>query len=219
MTTRVLLVEDHGLVRAGFRALLTSLPGVDVVAEASNGQDALRLISKLHPDVVLMDIAMPGLNGIETTRRAVKLRPRPRVLVLSMHRDRTYVREALLAGAAGYLLKESDRDELESALAAVAGGQVWLSPSIAQYIVEDVVQGASHISQDGLPLGALTPRQREVLQLLAEGHSTKQIASRLRLSIKTIETHRGQIMSRLDIHTLAGLVRYAIRAGIVAPEP
>ncbi len=214
---RVLLVEDHALVRAGMRSLLETMPSVEVVGEAGDGNDALQLIAELEPEVVLMDISMPNLNGIEATRRAVKLKRPPHILVLSMHADREYVREALVAGAAGYLIKSASREELELAVAAVVRGEVWISPAVAQTVVDDVVRKVR--STDRKVPTALTPRQREVLQLIAEGNSTKQIARCLEVSVKTIETHRTQIMDRLDIHNVAGLVRYAIRAKIVVDAP
>jgi DNA-binding NarL/FixJ family response regulator len=215
--TRVLLVEDHGLVRAGLRAMIEELDDVEVVGEAADGAEGLRLTAELRPDVVLMDISMPGLNGLEATRRAARMQPAPKILVLSMHADRAYVREALAAGATGYLLKDSERSELVLALAAVASGQGWISPAVARGVIDDAVQRPN----DQVPRAAiedLTARQREVLQLIAEGNSTKQIAQRLELSVKTVETHRAQIMARLDIRHVAGLVRYALRAGIVAEE-
>jgi DNA-binding NarL/FixJ family response regulator len=207
---RVLLVDDHGLVRAGLRCLLESMLDIEVVGEAGDGREALKLIEKLHPDVVLMDLSMPVLNGLEAIRRSAKLAPKPRVLVLSMHADKVYVRHALAAGAAGYVLKTADRGELAMAVATVARGESWLSPAIAKSVIEDLIAGT--------PDEDLTPRQREVLQLIAEGHSTKDIARRLHLSVKTIETHRAQIMQRLDIHDVAGLVRYAIRRLLVSGE-
>jgi len=205
---RVLLADDHALVRAGLRALLERLPNVEVVGEAEHGAEAVKLAAQLRPDVVLMDVSMPILNGIEATRRTVKLRPRPRVLVLSMHDDPVYVRKALSAGASGYLLKTAPRRELELALAAVIRGEIWISPSIARTMVDDIGRRAPNHDE-------LTPRQREILQLIAEGHTTKQIARRLHIGVKTVETHRSQLMERLDIHNIAGLVRYAIRSGII----
>lgn len=211
---RLLLVEDHGLVRAGLRALLGALSEVDVVGEAGDGGEALRLIAELRPDIVLMDISMPGIDGLEAIRRAAILQPRPKILVLSMHAETAYVREAFVAGASGYLLKDSESDELLLALAALARGQGWISPAVAPAVIESIAQRPAEAEQRP-GLHELTPRQREVLQLIAEGHSTKQIARRLGLSVKTVETHRGQIMSRLETRTVAGLVRYAIRAGLV----
>ncbi len=210
----MLIAEDHGLVRAGFRALLESIEGIEVVGEASNGAEALERIGALKPDLVLMDISMPGLNGLEATRRVAKLKPRPRVLVLSMHDENEYVRQAFNAGASGYLLKSAGRTELESAVAAVVRGDTWLSPGLAHELSDD----ATLTGPLADPLKKLTPRQREVLQLVAEGHSTKSIAHRLSLSVKTVETHRAQIMERLEVHHIAGLVRYAIRADLVPPE-
>jgi DNA-binding NarL/FixJ family response regulator len=207
---RVLLVDDHVLIRAGLRRLLEEIDDVEVVGEAGDGNEALARSAELHPDVVLMDISMPGLNGIEATRRLAKLRSRPRILVVTMHADKEYVRAALAAGANGYLLKTAERAELADALAALARGKGWLSPSIAKVVIDDIVRVDK---ADDTPV--LTPRQSEVLQLIAEGNSTKEIARRLQVSVKTIETHRAQIMQRLDIHHIAGLVQYAIRQKIV----
>jgi DNA-binding NarL/FixJ family response regulator len=205
---RILLADDHALMRAGLRALLDGMPNMEVVGEAEHGGEALKLAAQLHPDLILMDVSMPILNGIEATRRAVRLRPRPRILMLSMHDDTEYVRQALSAGASGYLLKQAPRREFELALAAVVRGEVWISPSIARTVIDDIARRAPRHDE-------LTPRQREILQLVAEGHTTKQIAKRLHIGVKTVETHRLQIMERLDIHNIAGLVRYAIRSGII----
>lgn len=188
--------------------LLDSLPNIEVVAEAEHGAEALKLAAQLHPDVIVMDVSMPILNGIEAARRAVRLRPRPRVLMLSIHDDTEYVRQALSAGASGYLLKTAPRRELELALAAVIRGEVWISPSIARTVIDNIATRAPRQDE-------LTTRQREILQLVAEGHTTKQIAKRLHIGVKTVETHRLQIMDRLNIHNIAGLVRYAIRNGII----
>jgi DNA-binding NarL/FixJ family response regulator len=211
---RILLAEDHTLVRAGIRALLESLEGAEVVAEASDGREALRLAQVHHPDILLMDITMKGLNGLEATARLAKERSTTRVIMLSMHSDQLYVRQALQAGAAGYLLKGADVAELELALKAVMRGDTYLSPSVSKDLVGDLLTGtpAAH------PLEELTPRQREILQLVAEGLTTKEIASRLDLSIKTVETHRAQLMERLDIHDVAGLVKFAIRAGLTQAD-
>lgn len=210
---RVLLVDDHGLVRAGFRALLDGLAGVQVIGEAENGRDALRLMQAHRPDVVLMDISMPGLNGLEATARAAKQFPSVRVIVLSMHANEEYVLRALQCGAAGYLLKHASPAELELAVRTVAGGDTYLSPPVSHHIVEAYVR---RVGDQLSPLERLTPRQREVLQLVAEGHTTRQIAHLLGLSVKTIETHRAQLMERLDIHDIASLVRFAVQAGIVS---
>lgn len=213
---RVLIAEDHGLVRAGLRSLLERLSEVDVVGEASDGHDALRAVAELRPDIVLMDLSMPGLNGLEAAWRISRDHPATRVLVLSMHADEEYVREAVRAGAAGYLVKSADRDELVMALRAVARGETWLSPAVTRAFVAGLAGGVS--PDRAGPFQSLTSRQREVLQLIAEGTSTKAIADRLQLSVKTVETHRARLMERLDIHDVAGLVRYALRVGIVRAE-
>jgi DNA-binding NarL/FixJ family response regulator len=211
---RILLADDHALVRAGIRALLESIEGVEVVGEASDGHEALRLIGEQHPDLALVDISMPGLNGLEVTSRVVKGYPRTRVIVLSMHAHDEYVFRALRAGASGYLLKNADRRELELAVNAVAHGEAWISPAVSKRVIA-AFAGGQRIED---PADVLTPRQREILQLIAEGHSTKEIAHRLGLSVKTVESHRAQLMERLGIHDLSGLVRYAIRLGIVRVE-
>ncbi len=209
---RILLAEDHTLVRAGIRALLESLEGVEVVAEASDGREALRLAQAHAPDILLMDITMKEMNGLEATAKLAKEHSTTRVIILSMHADQVYVRQALQAGAAGYLLKGSDVAELELALKAVARGDTYLSPSVSKDLVDGLLNGKVPAAN---PLDELTPRQRETLQLIAEGKTTKEIASRLNLSIKTVETYRGQLMERLDIHDVAGLVKFAIRVGLV----
>jgi DNA-binding NarL/FixJ family response regulator len=210
---RVLLVEDHTLMRAGIRALLEALPDVEVVAEAPDGREALRL-AKLHqPDVVFMDIAMSGMNGLEATNRIVKEVPRSRVVILSMHTNEEYVLQALRLGAVGYLLKDAETAELGVALHAVLRGETYLSPAVSRQVVDEYVH---RVGADATPLLQLTPRQREILQLIAEGNSTKEIAQALELSVKTVETHRTLLMQRLDIHDVAGLVRYAIRIGLVS---
>jgi len=211
---RVLLADDHTLVRAGFRTLLQNLAGIEVVAEADNGRDALRLIEVHQPDVVLMDIAMPGLNGLEATARATERFPHVRVIVLSMHMNEEYVLRALRAGADGYLLKDSDIAELELAIKAVTRGETYLSPPISKQVAEYV----RRVNGEPSSLERLTPRQVEVLQLIAEGHTTKEVARVLDVSVKTVETHRAQLMERLGIHDIAGLVRYAIREGLVTSE-
>ena len=214
-SARVLIAEDHALVRAGFRALLSDCPGVQVVAETGDGRQALRLVQEVQPDVILMDISMPGLNGLEATARVVGEHPNIRVIILSMHADEEYVLQALRAGASGYLLKDSDAAELGLAIAAVMRGETYLSPQVSKHVIADYLRLVGDESNSHEPL---TPRQREVLQLIAEGHTTKQIAQILSVSEKTAMTHRAQLMERLDIHDIAGLVRYAIRIGLVSPE-
>lgn len=212
---RVLLADDHTLVRAGLRKLLESMPDLDVVGEAADGMALLQMAQDLKPNLVLMDIAMPGLNGLETTARLTKALPDVRVIILSMHQNEEYVRQALRNGAAAYLLKDSAPLELELALKAVLRGETYLSPAVSRGIVSDYVQRLRAEEQPG---DSLTPRQREVLQLVAEGKSTKEIARRLDLSVKTVDTHRSQLMKQLDIHEVAGLVRYAMRNGLISPD-
>ncbi|HYK12079.1 MAG TPA: response regulator transcription factor [Gemmatimonadales bacterium] len=214
---RVLLADDHALVRAGLRALLNDLPGVEVVAETGDGREALRLVREQKPDIAMIDISMPGLNGLDVAARIAHDRPATRVIIVSMHGDDETVRRALTAGATGYLLKNSDRGELEMALRTVARGDTWLSPALTKRVVAVFTQDARP-AEGGGPFAALTPRQREVLQLVAEGHSNKEIAQRLNVALKTVETHRTELMERLDIHGVAGLVRYAIQVGLVRPE-
>lgn len=215
MRVRVVLADDHVLVRSGLRKLLESLPDIEVVGEADDGQALLALAEQLHPSLVIMDISMPGLNGLETAARLTKAHPQTRVLILSMHQNEDYVRQALRAGAAGYLLKDAAPVELGLALKAVLRGETYLSPAVSKGVVSDYVQ---RLRDEAAPGEALTPRQREILQLIAEGHTTKGIARRLDLSVKTVETHRTQLMKQLDLHDVAGLVRYAIRTGLVSPE-
>lgn len=219
---RVMLADDHTLVRAGIHALLESMTGIQVVAEASDGHEALALIRTHQPDVVLMDIAMPDLNGLEATGRVVQEFPRVSVLILSMYTNEEYVMQALHAGAAGYLLKTGVTTELELAVRAVARGETYLSPAISKQVIADYLRrvrsNEDRLTPASSPYQLLTPRQREILQLIAEGHTTKEIAQRLQVSVKTAETHRTQLMQRLDIHDVAGLVRYAMRIGLLAPD-
>ncbi len=212
---RVLVADDHALFRAGVRKLLQSFEGMDVVDEAADGHEAIRLSATHRPDVLLMDIGMPGLNGVEAAARLTREGPRPRVIILSMHTGEEYVLRAIRAGAAGYLLKDAKPVELETAVRAVARGEIYLSPAVSRYVVEDYVRRGS---TDRGPLDRLTPRQREVLQLIAEGNTTKAIAAKLGLSTKTVETHRAQLMERLDTHDIAALVRLAIRLGLVESQ-
>jgi len=217
MTTdiRLLLADDHVLIRASLRSLLEDFSGIEVVAEAADGREAVQMVERHQPDVVLMDISMAGLNGLEATRQIRKEHSQVQVVVLSMHADERHVLQALRAGAGGYVLKEAAPRELELAIEAVARGKLFLSPAISRQVI-DVFLGQMSGKAD--PLDQLTPRQREILQLIAEGHSSKQIAHRLDASVKTIESHRASLMERLDIHDIAGLVRYAIRQGLVSPE-
>ncbi len=214
-STRVLLVDDHGLVRAGLRALLAGLDGIEIVGEAGDGQEALTAIPAAQPHVVLMDLAMPRLNGFEATARIAKQHPGVGVIILSMHANEEYVRESLRAGARGYLLKGADPLELRLALNAVSRGETYLTPSVSGGVVTNWVKGRK---LRGSALEALTSRQREILQLIAEGRSTKEIAQALNVSVKTVETHRSDLMERLNIHDVPGLVKFAIRAGVITVE-
>ena len=209
---RVMVADDHTLVRAGLIKLLESMPGITVVGEAGDGLALLKLAEELKPQLVMMDIAMPGLNGIEATARLAKSCPDIRVMILSMHQNEEYVRQALRHGASAYLLKDAAPMELEQAIAAVLRGETYLSPAVSSGVLSDYVQ---RLRSDEPTENPLTPRQREVLQLIAEGQSTKEIARRLDLSVKTVDTHRSQLMKQLDIHEVAGLVRYAMRTGLV----
>jgi DNA-binding NarL/FixJ family response regulator len=216
---RVILVDDHSLVRAGIRSLIQNIAGVEVIAEANNGRDAIKLIDELIPDLVLLDIAMPELNGLEVVSRISKDNTETKVIILSMHTNEEYVVQALKAGAAGYLLKDSAPNELEIAVNAVIRGETYLSPAISKHVVDSYLRRISDVSSNREKepdiYKQLTSRQREILQLIAEGNSTKEIATKLNVSIKTVETHRMQLMDRLEIHDVAGLVRYAIRMGII----
>jgi DNA-binding NarL/FixJ family response regulator len=215
MPIRVLLAEDHWLVRASLRSLLADFSGVEVVAEASDGRSALDLIAAHRPEIVLMDISMPGLNGLEATHQITKDHPGVRVIVLSMHAGEEYVLRALRSGASGYVLKGSAPSELQLALASVARGDVFLSPAISRHVIEVYLSGSGHPNSS---LEQLTPRQREILQLIAEGRSNKEMARLLGASVKTIESHRASLMERLGIHDVAGLVRYAIRNGLISSD-
>jgi DNA-binding NarL/FixJ family response regulator len=214
-TIRVALADDHALVRAGIRALLEKLPGVEVVGEADNGRQALDLIKKRGPNLILLDISMAELGGLEALPRIVKDFPAVKVLILSGHANEEYVLRALRSGAAGYMLKDAAAEELELAIKAVAQDKTYLSPSVSRTVVESYLQRAT--GEKG-PIEQLTARQREVLQLIAEGKNTKEIAATLEVSVKTVEAHRLQLMARLDIHDVPGLVRYAIRSGLASSD-
>jgi DNA-binding NarL/FixJ family response regulator len=209
---RVLLADDHSLMRAGIRALLKEVPGVEVVGEANNGQQALDLVEEMKPDIVLMDIMMPEMNGLDATKRVVARHPKVRVIMLSMNASEEHVLHALRAGASGYLLKNIGPEELEGAIRAVVQGDKHITAAVAKHVLAGLVdEGKSSLER-------LTPRQREVLQLIAEGKTSKQIAKRLGISLRTAEEHRSDLMKKLDIHDVAGLTRYAMRVGLISLE-
>ena len=216
MSIRILLADDHRIMREGLRALLEKEAGIEILAEAENGRTAVELSRELNPDVVIIDIGMPDLNGIDATRQIVAESPSVKVIALSMHADRKFVREMLSAGASGYLLKDAAFEELSMALATVINNQTYLSPSVADTVVRDYLGTIDTKASGGSP--ALTKREREVLQLIAEGRSTKDIASHLYVSIKTIETHRKQIMDKIGVNSVAELTKYAIREGLTSLE-
>jgi two-component system response regulator NreC len=206
---RILLADDHVLVRQGFKMILSAQPDMQIVGEAANGREAVEAGEKLQPDVVLMDVTMPELNGIEATRRLVTASPRTRVLALSMHKDAVYVREILRAGARGYLLKDSADADLIAAVRSVAKGEGYLSPAVSDAVLTDYRR---HVTD---PLDLLTTREREVLQMIAEGKTNKEIATTLNLSVYTIEAHRGRVMEKLNLHSTGELVRFALRSGLI----
>ena len=221
---KVLIADDHRIVREGLRSLLQDQPDLEVIGEAADGREALELAAEYEPDVVVMDVAMPQLNGIEATRRLISDSPGTKVVALSMHSDRRYVAEALKAGASGYLLKDGAFDELVSAIRAVVANKVYLSPRVAGVVVDDYVRrlpdgdGASEVRGAPGAFQKLTPREREVLQLMAEGFATKEIAARLHVSVKTVETHRRQLMEKLQLYSVAEVTKYAIREGLTSLE-
>lgn len=208
-TTRILLADDHQVVRRGFGLILSAQPGWEIVGEAANGREAVELTERLQPDLVVMDVSMPELNGIEATRRIVELLPRCRILALSMHRDSVYVREILRAGAHGYLLKDASDQDLVDAVRAVSNGQGYLSPAVSDAVLSDY---RKHVTD---PIDLLTSREREVLQLIAEGKTNKEIAQDLNLSVYTVDSHRGRIMEKLNLHSAGELIRFAIRNGLI----
>ena len=216
MSHTVLIADDHTLVRAGLRALLDGLPEVGTVIEASNGREALAAVAPHQPAVVLMDIAMPELNGLEAVALVSRDHPATRTIVLSMHGTDAYVLQALRSGAAGYLLKDAAAEELALALRAVLRGEIYISSAVSRVVVSALLTGKAVDAESRSPVEVLSTRQRQILQLIAEGKSTKEIAYALALSVKTVETHRRQVMERLQIFDVPGLVRFAIRHRIVA---
>jgi DNA-binding NarL/FixJ family response regulator len=208
----VLLADDHEIVRSGLRALIDAMPGVEVVAEAGNGRDAVELARRWLPDVALIDIAMPHLNGIDATVRIVEDCPHTRVVILSMHTSAAYVTAAVRAGALGYVVKDAAVDELSQALHCAAQGRAFVSPQVSGHLVQELRRPQEATGA----WGVLSTRQREVLQLIAEGHSTKAIGEQLHISPKTVETHRAELMRRLGIFDIAGLTRFALREGLIS---
>jgi len=216
MAIRILIADDHKIMRDGLRSLLERNEGMEVIAAAENGRSAVKLTRKLKPDVVLMDISMPILNGIEATRQITSETPDTKVLALSIHSDKQFVSQMLKVGAVGYLLKDCTIEELTHAVCAAIANKTYLSPSIANTVIKDYVSLLS--SNDSSKVSVLTAREREVLQLIAEGRKTRQIASDLHVSVKTIETHRRQIMEKLNIHNVADLTKFALREGLTSLE-
>jgi len=206
---RILLADDHAVVRQGFKMILAEQSDMEIVGEAGNGRQAIELAEQLRPDVVVMDVAMPELNGIEATRRLGSSTPHTRVLALSMHKDSVYVREILRAGARGYLLKDSMAADLVSAVRAIASGEGYISPAVSNAVLDDYRR---HVTN---PIDLLTSREREVLQMLAEGKTNKEIAGVLNLSVYTVDAHRGRIMEKLNLHSINELVRFAVRNGLI----
>jgi two-component system, NarL family, response regulator NreC len=213
MSLRIILADDHKIVRDGLRALLENQSGMEVIAEADNGRATVRLARELLPDLVIMDIGMPDLNGIDATRQITAELPKVKVIALSMHADRRFVVQMFKAGASGYLLKDCAFEELTRAVCAVQKHQTYLSPAVAGPVMEDYIH---QLSGGESGFSVLSPREREVLQLLAEGKSTKEVAAVLCVSVKTVETHRQQIMSKLNIQSIAELIKYAIREGLTS---
>lgn len=216
MSIQVLVADDHKITRQGLKSLLERKVDIEVIAEAENGRNAVELAVELKPDVIIMDVSMPDLNGVEASKQIIQETENVKIIALSMHSDSLFVSEMLKSGASGYLLKDCAFEELEQAIRTVTDGKAYLSPSISGVVVEDYLHRLSRAEINNVEI--LTDREREVLQLLAEGKSTKQIALKLHISAKTVETHRRQIMNKLDIHTVAGLTKYAIRKGLTALE-
>jgi two-component system response regulator NreC len=205
---KILVADDHAIVRQGLKLILSAQPDLQVVGEAANGREAVELAEKLRPDIVLMDVAMPELNGIEATRKMVESNSRIRILVLSMHKESVYVREILRAGARGYILKDAIDSELLSAVRSVARGDGYISPAVSGALIDN-------FQKSGNPVDSLSPREREVLQLIAEGKTNKEVATKLNLSVYTVDSHRGKIMEKLNLHSTGELVRFAMKNGLV----
>ena len=216
MSTKILLADDHKITREGLRSLIEKQSDMEVVAEAEDGHAAVHLARKVSPDVAIMDVSMPDLNGIEATQKIVSECPNVKVIALSMHSDTLFVTEMLKSGASGYLLKDCAFEELTRAIRTVIAGKTYLSPAISDVVVDGYLHRLSE--DDSASSDVLTHREREVLQMLAEGNSTKQVALKLHISVKTVETHRRQIMHKLDIYNVAGLTKYAIRKGLTSLE-
>ena len=212
MTIKVFIADDHQIVRQGLRTLLEREPDLEVVAEAENGRSTVRLARERHPEVIIMDVAMPDLNGIEATRQIISEMPKVKVIALSMYADRRFVANMLKAGASGYLLKDCASEELVRAIRVVMAHKTFLSPGVADIVVKDYVQAP--LGREASVFSILSNREREVLQLMAEGKSTNQIAECLHVSVKTVETHRQQMMQKLKMHSVAELTKYAIREGL-----
>ena len=217
MSIRVLLVDDHAIVRHGLNRSIQQQEDMEVVGQASDGYTAVEFARELAPHVIVMDVSMPGLNGIEATRAILRASPGARVVALSMHSAKGYVREMFRAGASGYLLKTCECDELIQTIRLIAQGQTYISPSIGRVVTENYAQDGSENKDNAFSV--LTRREREILQLISEGNSTKQIARRLFISPKTVEAHRLRMMKKLDIHNIALLTKYAIQEGLTSPEP
>ncbi len=215
---RILIADDHKIMREGLRALIDKEIGMEIIGEAKDGQTTVKLARKLTPSIIVMDIGMPELNGIECTRQILSDNPKAKVLALSMHSDRRFVTEMLRAGASGYLLKDAAFEELIRAVRTVASGRSYLSPDIAGSVIENYVRQSSPTPEKISAFSVLTNREREVLQLLAEGNTTKEIAATLFVSVKTVETHRRNIMKKLDLHSVAELTKYAVREGLTMLE-
>lgn len=214
MAIRILIADDHGLLRAGLRALLNTEPSLEVVGEAADGNEALRLTSELQPDIVLMDISMPDCGGIEATRRLTELRPDVGVLILTVHEDKGLLREAIRAGAAGYILKRAVESELINAIQAVSRGDLYVHPAMTRALLPDAI---SVPAANQMAIERLTPREVEVLRLIVTGHTNRQIADVLTLSVRTVESHRANLMDKLDLHSRVELVRYAAKHGLFEP--